>query len=119
MGAGASADAPPYATAEEALAAGKTQEEIDAFMAKQKEATAAAPAEAEAAAPAEAEAAPAEAAAAEAAPAEAEAAAAAESAPLEITTCTLQTFQAAMDGAIAEGKWPLLLDSNEGTPLIT
>ena len=114
MGAGASADAPPYATAEEALAAGKTQEEIDAYMAKQKETAAAAPAEAEA------EAAPAEAAAAEGAPAEAEAgAASAEKSPLEIATCTLQTFQAAMDGAIAEGKWPLLLDSNDGTPLIT
>ncbi len=78
MGAGASAEAPPFATAEAALAAGKTQEEIDAYLATQTAAAAeAAPAEA---APAGAEAAPAEAGAApaeaEAAPAEAEAAAA-------------------------------------------
>ena len=99
MGAGASAGgaAAPFESAEAAIAAGKTQEEVDGWMAEQATATAAgaaaaaaAPAEegaaaaaAEGAAPAEAEAAPAEGAAAEAATAEGETKTAAEAAPAE------------------------------------
>jgi glutathione S-transferase len=47
MGAGASMETPPYTTAEEALAAGKTQEEIDAYVAQKKVADDAAAASAE------------------------------------------------------------------------
>ena len=111
MGAGASAGgaAAPFESAEAALAAGKTQEEVDTWMASQATTTAAAAAEA--ASPAEA------------APSEAEAAAAGaeESAASDtnIIDCDLKNFQAAVDAAIAEGKWPLLLDSNENTPLVS
>ena len=99
MGAGASAGgaAAPFESAEAAIAAGKTQEEVDGWMAEQATATAAAaaaaaaaPAEegaaaaaAEGAAAAEAEAAAAEGAAAEAATAEGETKTAAEAAPAE------------------------------------
>ena len=112
MGAGASAGgaAAPFESAEAALAAGKTQEEVDTWMASQATTTAAAAAEA--ASPAEA------------APSEAEAAAAgaeesAASDNTNIIDCDLKNFQAAVDAAIAEGKWPLLLDSNENTPLVS
>ena len=111
MGAGASAGgaAAPFESAEAALAAGKTQEEVDTWMASQATTTTAAAAEA--ASPAEA------------APSEAEAAAAGaeESAASDtnIIDCDLKNFQAAVDAAIAEGKWPLLLDSNENTPLVS
>ena len=84
MGAGASSgggEAAPFKTAEEALAAGKTQEEIDSYLATS--AAASAEGAAAEAAPADAETAPAEAAPAEAAPAEAEAAAAEAEAPGE------------------------------------
>ena len=98
MGAGASAGgaAAPFESAEAAIAAGKTQEEVDGWMAEQAKAAAAAaaaagaaPAEegaaaaAEGATPAEAEAASAEGAAAEAATAEGETKTAAEAAPAE------------------------------------
>ena len=88
MGAGAStgAEAAPFKTAEEALAAGKTQEEIDAYLATSAAAPKPAEAEADAAA---AEAAPAEAEAALGeveAPNEAEAAAAEAASPVQATT---------------------------------
>ena len=46
MGAGASMpENPPFSSIEEALKAGKTQEEVDAYLAAQKDAAAAPPAE--------------------------------------------------------------------------
>ena len=116
MGAGASAQqAAPFASIEEALAAGKTQEEIDTWQTtqgetKKPEDTAAAEAEAEGKPAAEATPEPEGTADAP----EAEAA----TTPV-ITECTLKTFQEEIKKAIAEGKWPLLLDSNENSPLIT
>ena len=120
MGAGASAGgaAAPFESAEAALAAGKTQEEIDTWMASQATTTTAATTADAATTAAAAEAAS----PAEASPAEAEAAAGAEESAASHTNiidCDLKNFQAAVDAAIAEGKWPLLLDSNENTPLVS
>ena len=114
MGAGASAEAPPFKSAEEALAAGKTQAEIDAWMkgaGVQSPEAEAAPAEA-----AEAEAAPAEAAKAEAAPAEA--AKAEEAAPAEgasITDISMKDAVALINEKkyLESNAWPLFLDGTD------
>ena len=101
MGAGASAaEAPPFKTPEEALAAGKTQEEIDAYLLKAK------------AAPAEAEAAP-----AEAAPAEAEAAEAAN----PITDISMQDAVALINEKkyLESNAWPLFLDGTDNKGFIS
>jgi hypothetical protein len=125
MGAAATVEAKPFDSIEDALAGGKTQEEVEKWIQDNAKATDP-PAEAATEAAAAEEPAAAQPAAAQptaAQPAAAQPAATqptAEAATMSpIQECSLQTWQAAADAAVAQGKWPLLLDSNENAPLIT
>ena len=130
MGAGASTQA-PFTSIEEALAAGKTQDEVDQWQANNntgetKEAipdTKAIPADSEAP-PAESEAPPAE---SEAPPSESEASAvtetapSAETSPPEITDIDMTAACAIIKDRTftSTGKWPLFLDGTDGKGFIT